>query len=401
MAKPLVLVLTDSQRLELERMRDTHPLPYFRERAAALLKVADGQSARQVAEHGLLKQRYHETVAEWVKRYQAKGLAGLAIKPGRGRKPAFSPKYADAESAREAVLHVVQRAPHHYGEKGNRWTLDSLRRACDWLQLTTASGLSHPLKRPKISYKRAREHVHSPDDNYLAKLSDVRVLARRSETDSKSTVVLFQDELTFYRRPTLSWAYEQAGRCQPLAEQGYRPNLAWRVAAALDIWTGRVIYHQDSRIGVKALVDFYQKVCAAYPQAQTIYLVQDNWPIHVHPDVLAALQPQRLKWPVHTPKYWPTEPSANARRLNLPIQLVQLPTYASWTNPIEKLWRKLKQEELHLHRFQDDWDGLKQHVAQWLDQFATGSPELLRYVGLSDPARLYRSAFARVGQPPP
>jgi len=28
----------------------------------------------------------------------------------------------------------------------------------------------------------------------------------------------------------------------------------------------------------------------------------------------------------------------------LPIQIVQLPTYASWTNPIEKLWRKLKAE---------------------------------------------------------
>ena len=37
----------------------------------------------------------------------------------------------------------------------------------------------------------------------------------------------------------------------------------------------------------------------------------------------------------------------------LPIQLVPLPTYASWCNPIEKLWRQLRQELLHLHRFAD------------------------------------------------
>jgi hypothetical protein len=124
---------------------------------------------------------------------------------------------------------------------------------------------------------------------------------------------------------------------------------------------------------------FYQKVCAAYPKAQ-IGLVQDNWPIHCHPDVLAALQPQSIQWPLHTPANWPKEPSLQAPRLNLPIQLILLPTYASWTNPAEKVWRKLKQEELHLHCLADVWEALKQRVAAFLDRFAQGSRELLRYV---------------------
>ena len=47
--------------------------------------------------------------------------------------------------------------------------------------------------------------------------------------------------------------------------------------------------------------------------------------------------------------------------------VVFLPTYAPWTNPIEKLWRKLKQEVLHLHRYEDDWEGLKNRVACYLD----------------------------------
>jgi transposase len=47
--------------------------------------------ARQVALSGLLKPRDPDTVYSWIRRYQAEGLDGLLIKPGRGRKPAFSP----------------------------------------------------------------------------------------------------------------------------------------------------------------------------------------------------------------------------------------------------------------------------------------------------------------------
>jgi transposase len=95
MPKALQLVLTASQREELIRTRDQHPKAYLREKAAALLKISDGQSARQVATRGLLKERDPETVSEWVSGYKQKGLAGLRVKAGRGRKPAFSPTASD------------------------------------------------------------------------------------------------------------------------------------------------------------------------------------------------------------------------------------------------------------------------------------------------------------------
>jgi hypothetical protein len=70
--------------------------------------------------------------------------------------------------------------------------------------------------------------------------------------------------------------------------------------------------------------------------------------------------------------------------------------YASWTNPIEKLWRWLKQEVLHLHRLADQWPELQQRVDHLLVQFAHGSKALLRYVGLQDLSKLYRNALATV-----
>lgn len=85
------LSLDPAQEAALRELRDHHPTPYLRERAAALLQVAAGTSARQVALHGLLRPRGPKTVQTWLRRYQAQGVAGLQVQPGRGRKPAFFP----------------------------------------------------------------------------------------------------------------------------------------------------------------------------------------------------------------------------------------------------------------------------------------------------------------------
>jgi hypothetical protein len=92
MPRTLHLDLSATQRAELEQMRDHHPKPHLREKAAALLKIAAGQKGVQVAKHGLLKARDSDTLYRWMARYQAEGIAGLQVRTGRGRKPAFSPR---------------------------------------------------------------------------------------------------------------------------------------------------------------------------------------------------------------------------------------------------------------------------------------------------------------------
>lgn len=85
------LPLTEQQRTELEQLMRSAPQPYLRERAAALLRIAAGQSATAVARTGLLHPRNRKTILDWLARYRTEGTAGLHIRPGRGRKPAFSP----------------------------------------------------------------------------------------------------------------------------------------------------------------------------------------------------------------------------------------------------------------------------------------------------------------------
>lgn len=90
--RPRVLLLTEAQRAELTQARDHDHRAYLRERAAALLKIADGQSVRAVALSGLLRRRAPDTVYLWLNHYQAQGLAGLIQLP-RGHR-GFSPSVA-------------------------------------------------------------------------------------------------------------------------------------------------------------------------------------------------------------------------------------------------------------------------------------------------------------------
>ena len=94
MAHRQILLLTDTQRAELQRAMLAHPKAYMRERSAALLKIAAGQSPHAVAHHGLLHVRDPDTVYGWLARYRANGFAGLLITAGRGRKPTFFPSHA-------------------------------------------------------------------------------------------------------------------------------------------------------------------------------------------------------------------------------------------------------------------------------------------------------------------
>jgi len=91
MARRRTLTLDAEQRQTLEAMRDRHPKPYLRQRAAALLKIADGESANHVAHYGLHKPIEVDQIYTWLDRYLSYGIGGLYIRKGRGRKAAFSP----------------------------------------------------------------------------------------------------------------------------------------------------------------------------------------------------------------------------------------------------------------------------------------------------------------------
>lgn len=71
------LSLNETQRQELLHHRDHDPRPSVRERCAALLKIAAGQSPHAVARQGLLKRRDPDTVYAWLNWYEREGLRSV------------------------------------------------------------------------------------------------------------------------------------------------------------------------------------------------------------------------------------------------------------------------------------------------------------------------------------
>ena len=242
--------------------------------------------------------------------------------------------------------------------------------------------MSRLLERLGIRYKRARQYVHSPDPDYQSKCDRIELARLRAQYAPTRYVLVYLDELTFYRQPTVAQAWAAQGRDQAKAERSYHTDHHSRIVGALNLMTGQLTYLQRSKITAATLVQLYRKLRQVYPDAECIYVVLDNWAVHFHPTVLAALRPQAWTHPPKLPASWLPVAATPGDPNGLPIVLLNLPTYASWLNPIEKLWRWLKQDLLHVHRHSFDWNSLKQQVSQFLDRFESGSIDLLRYVGL-------------------
>jgi hypothetical protein len=284
-----------------------------------------------------------------------KASMGCGKRKDKGVSLVFSPRTQEqAKAELETLLH---RSPSAYGIQRTRWRLQDVGRALSWLNSYSDPGIYKVLKRLGFSRKQAINFIHSPDTEYRAKWQAILQAFMEAMSHPERVIILFLDELTYYRRPSKAPAYHCKGKTQPLAIEIARPNTQTRLVAVLNGITGRVTYMQRSKVGIKALALFYAQVRTVYPDAEKIYVVQDNWPTHKTPEVMQALQTNHLK-----PLF--------------------LPTYASWLNPIEKLWRWLKQDVLHLHRLAHRLDVLRQQVKDFLDRFSNDSTELLRYVGL-------------------
>ncbi len=196
-------------------------------------------------------------------------------------------------------------------------------------------------------------------------------------------MLLYVDECTYYRQPSLARSYERQGHVQPLAYRSYRSNQWQRIIGALNALTGQVTFTQQRVAGRKELAAVLAGGAGGLPRGRG-HLRRLGQLAPALPSGRAGLSGgTALPLAGAHPGNSPTQPSPQALRAELPIQLLCLPSYASWCNPIEKLWRWLRQNVLHLHRWADDWPALTQQVASALDGFRDGSDALLSYVGLA------------------
>ncbi len=241
----------------------------------------------------------------------------------------------------------------------SRWTLRTIRVSVPAMAPYSLSGIWRVLQRCRLRLRMARLQQYSPDPDYLPKVAHLERCLRAAAREPGAVALVFVDEMGYYRWPEAAPDWMLGAPAAPtLARCAGPTNRQQRLIGALNALTGQVHYLDNYLVGRRQVAAFYQQLDQTYAGVERVYLVQDNWSIHHHDDVQAVL-------------------AALPR-----LEPVWLPTYAPWLNPIEKLWRWLRQDVLKLHHLTDDWRTLRARVNAFFDQFASGSQALLRYTGL-------------------
>ena len=149
------LVITDEERAELQRRVRAHTMPQrTAKRARIVLLAADGLPNRQIAP--MVGMNEH-TVAQWRRRFEAEGLAGLQDRKRSGR-----PLVYDHDQRLRIVATVTQEPP----DPASHWSHSQLAKAladmgisasqigrilADWISSPTGCAAGSPAPRTPAS----------------------------------------------------------------------------------------------------------------------------------------------------------------------------------------------------------------------------------------------------------
>ena len=286
------LCLSEVERSELIALRDKGSPAYVRERAGALLKIAAGCfSARsceaRFVESGVKRTQFARGYRA-IKRRVLRGYTIDRVGVGSLRIVRSLPKKRSRRCIRRS-----RKVRNAFNVASN--ALDALKSGARDLVVVdgvSVPGIHYLLRRIGISYKRAREYMRSPDTDYVKKMERVEEVLEAARQTPETVVALYQDEFAFDRQPTVAKDWARTGTKTPLARQSFQSKQAIYGMGAMDAYTGRVVYHQVPSCTVLAHHQFYTAICAQYPAAERIYMIQDNRPLHFHPNLMAALLPQ-------------------------------------------------------------------------------------------------------------
>lgn len=295
-----------------------------------------------------------ETIEKWEKLFLVYGLKGLRSKKSSGRPPKLT------KSQKHQLASIIEAGPAAAGLSGNCWRSPMIQYLIKekFGVFYSIHYLSQLLKNLGLSYQKAKFEAAHLDEATRTQwvgrtLPEIRQVAKQ-----KQALLLFGDEASFPQWGTLSYTWARRGQQPVVHTSGKRK--AYKVFGLIDYFTGRFFhYGTQDKLTSATYADFLTQVLAQ--TNQHIVLVQDGARYHTS----AAMR-----------QFFAT----HADRLTV----YQLPAYSPDYNPIEKLWKKLKEHHTHL-RFFPSFEALTTKVDQALLAFANAPMEILSLFGISQP----------------
>ena len=251
------------------------------------------------------------TVRMWLERYQEKGLAGLQDEPRSGRPPLTSPEED------QHITATAEQSPTAYGYKVGFWTIAMLLTHLVQLlgvQLSPTT-LRRRLHEAGFRWRRPRLFpAQKEDPEKEAKL--VRIEQVKAEVKPEDHL-LYEDETTVRLLPLLRAMWMLVGQ-QFRIHVPPNWNRCFHIFGVLEARTGEWVYRFFDQRTHKEFIAFLEHLLTVYPTGR-IFIILDNGSIHKAKEV--------LEWLATHPR----------------IQLVWLPTYSPHLNPVERIWKVMKQ----------------------------------------------------------
>jgi transposase len=271
-----------------------------RQRAMIVLASATGMPAPQIAE---VVRSDPSHVRRVIHEFNERGFDSLDPDYRGGRPRKTTP------AERDRVVSIARARPDSQGVALTRWSLAKLRdHLADGGIDVSAETLRRILNEAGLSHQRTRSWKWSPDPDFAAKAE--RVLSLYREPLADGPVVCFDEmgPIQLITHQGAGWA--PVGLPERHRASFKRPHGVRYLYGAYDVHDDRLIARLRPRKGELEMVRFLQTIRMRYDPRLRIYLVQDNLSCH---------------W---TPKVREWASLSN-------VELVPLPTYASYLNRIE------------------------------------------------------------------
>ena len=343
--------ISASYRKEVERhLQTAQRLGHVRQvkYLLALLAVVDGQSFAQVA---VVLHVHEKTIATWVHLFCCYGLQGAPRRQPTGRPPKLTP------TQKAALATLIDEGPDKAGFSGACWRSPMIQQLIydRFGVFYNVFYIAQLLKNLGFSFQKAAfvsDHLDEAKRQAWRTTTWPQILRRAKE---RHALLLFGDEASFPQWGTLTYTWARRGQQPKVKTCGKRKG--YKVFGLIDYFTGHFFYQgQDGRLNSAAYIAFLTRVLAQ--TTQPIILIQDGAKYQTSAETKAFFAQQTAR-----------------------LEVVQLPTYSPDYNPIEKLWKKIKQQDTHLHYF-PTFEALTEKVEQALLKFTNAPEEILTLCSL-------------------
>lgn len=300
------VTMTEGQRLQ--RIGRTSRDPVKPRRAIVVLMSARGQSVPDIAH--LLKCSA-EYVRGVIHDFNEIGFKALDPKWSGGRPKTIS------DAVRRQIRLIARCCPRDLGLPFSVWSLSKLT------EYLVAAGVVASISRESvrqipraggISWQATKTWKASNDPDFVTKMR--RVLDLYDQPPADGRVVCADEFGPLNPRPRPGRTWRPIGVPARLRATCNRYGGVRHMLAALDLNSGKMIYRIRERKRWREFLSFLKVLRARWP-GEKLYLIIDNFSPHKHPDV----------------RSWTADND---------IELVFLPTYASWLNWIESEFAALR-----------------------------------------------------------